>query len=130
MQVLLRCKGSDRIHLVTDNTYWAGLPDGAYEWSEGRTVIKEQQRAYVQGGTLAGSVAAMNYDVGNMVRQVGCSLAEALKMASLTPAKVIGLADHKGSLHAGKDADLIVIDQHVNVYLTMVKGQVIYSTLD
>jgi len=130
MQILLRCKGIDRMHLVTDNTYWAGLPNGAYEWSEGRTVIKEDQRAYVQGGTLAGSVATMNFDVNNMVRHVGCSLLEAVKMASLNPALVIGIADRKGSLEPGKDADLVVIDDDVNVYLTMVKGQEIFVAHD
>lgn len=127
MQILWRCKGVDRIHLVTDNTFWAGLPNGTYEWSEGRTVIKEDQKAFVQGGTLAGSVAAMNFDVGNMVRHAGCSLSEAVKMASLVPAKVIGVADRKGSLEPGKDADLVVIDEDVNVYMTIVKGQVVYK---
>jgi N-acetylglucosamine-6-phosphate deacetylase len=126
MQILCRCKGADRIHLVTDNTYWAGLPNGPYEWSEGRVVIKDDQRVYVKGGTLAGSVASMNFDLANMVRHVGCSLAEAVKMATLNPARVIGVADHKGSLEAGKDADLIIIDADVNVYLTMVKGKVVY----
>lgn len=126
MQILWRCKGPARMHLVTDNTDWAGLPNGAYEWSEGRTVIKEDQRAYVQGGTLAGSVATMNYDVGNMVHHVGCSLSEALTMASLTPATVIGVQDRKGSLAPGKDADLVVIDEQVNVYQTWVKGKQVF----
>jgi N-acetylglucosamine-6-phosphate deacetylase len=129
MQILWRCKGTDHMHLVTDNTYWAGLPNGAYEWSEGRTVIKEDQRAYVQGGTLAGSVATMNFDINNMVQHVGCSLFEAVKMASLNPALLIGIADRKGSLEPDKDADLVVIDDDVNVYLTMVKGQEIFVAL-
>jgi N-acetylglucosamine-6-phosphate deacetylase len=130
VQILLRCKGTDRIHLITDNTFWAGLPNGAYDWTEGRVVIKEDQRAYVKGGTLAGSVATMNFNVGNMVHQVGCSLAEAVKMATLIPARVIGVADRKGSLEAGKDADLVLIDAAVNVYLTMVRGQVVYRRAD
>lgn len=130
MQILWRCKGTDRMHLVTDNTYWAGLTNGAYEWSEGRTVIKEDQRAYVQGGTLAGSVATMNFDVNNMVQHVGCSLLEAVRMASLNPALVIGIADQKGSLEPDKDADLVVIDDDVNVYLSMVKGQEIFVAND
>jgi N-acetylglucosamine-6-phosphate deacetylase len=130
MQVLCRCKGTDRIHLITDNTFWAGLPNGSYEWSEGRVVIKDDQRAYVKGGTLAGSVASMNFDLANMVRHVGCSLAEAVKMATLNPARVIGVVDHKGSLEAGKDADLVIIDADVNVYLTMVKGQIVYRSND
>jgi N-acetylglucosamine-6-phosphate deacetylase len=128
MKVLCRCKGSEFIHLVTDNTYWAGLPNGSYDWSENRVVIKEDQRAYVKGGTLAGSVASLNFDLANMIRHVGCSLAEAIRMATINPAQVIGVADRKGSLEVGKDADLTIIDADVNVYLTMVKGQIVYRS--
>jgi N-acetylglucosamine-6-phosphate deacetylase len=126
MRVLLRCKGTDGVHFVTDNTVWAGMPNGRYEWTGGRTVVKEDNRVYVEGGTLAGSVAPMNFGVGHIVRSTGCLLAEAVKMASLNPALVIGAADRKGSLEPGKDADLVVIDEEVNVYLTMVKGQEVY----
>jgi N-acetylglucosamine-6-phosphate deacetylase len=128
MKVLYRCKGGERIHLVTDNTYWAGLPNGPYDWSENRVVIKEDQRAYVKGGTLAGSVASMNFDIANMIHRVGCSLADAVRMATINPARVIGVADRKGSLEVGKDADLTIIDADVNVYLTMVKGQIVYRS--
>jgi N-acetylglucosamine-6-phosphate deacetylase len=110
---------------VTDNTPWAGLPDGTYP-DGGRTIVKEAGRAYVAGGTLIGSVAAMNVCVRNMVNLVGCSLAEAVQMASLNPARVIGVDDRKGSLEPGKDADLIVIDEDVNVYMTLVRGQEVY----
>ncbi len=130
MQILLRCKGIDQVHLITDNTSWAGRPNGSYAWTEGRVVIKEAQRAYVQGGTLAGSVATLNSNVGNMVRQAGCSLAEAVKMTTLVPARVIGVADRKGSLEVGKDADLVIIDAAVNIYLTMVKGRIVYRQRD
>jgi len=54
------------------------------------------------------------------------SVAEAVKMASLNPALVIGVADRKGSLEPGKDADLVIIDEEVNVHLTMVRGQEVY----
>ena len=64
--------------------------------------------------------------MGNVVRSVGCSLAEAVQMASLNPAAVIGVDDRKGSLKPGKDADLLVIDQEVEVYVTMVKGREVY----
>lgn len=125
MQVLLRCKGVERVHLVTDNTPWAGLPDGTYP-DGARTVVKEAGRAYVAGGTLIGSVAPMNVCVRNMVNLVGCSLAEAVQMASLNPARVICTDEHKGSLAPGKDADLAVIDEDINVYMTMVRGQEVY----
>ena len=125
MQVLLRCKGVDRVHLITDNTPWAGLADGIYRDGE-RTVVKADNRAYVVGGTLVGSVAPMNHCVRNMVRGVGCSLADAVRMASLNPAQVVDVAGRKGSLEPGKDADLVVIDEDVNVYVTMVKGREVY----
>jgi N-acetylglucosamine-6-phosphate deacetylase len=51
-------------------------------------------------------------------------------MASLNPARVIGVDDRKGSLEPGKDADLVVIDEEVEVYMTMVRGQEVYSLLD
>jgi N-acetylglucosamine-6-phosphate deacetylase len=125
MEVLLRCKGVERVHIVTDNTTWAGMPDGEYE-DGSRTIVKESERAYVVGGTLIGSVAPMNLCVRNLVRAVGCSFAEAVRMATLGPATVIGVGDHKGSLEPGKDADLVIIDQEVEVYTTMVRGQVVY----
>ena len=58
-----------------------------------------------------------------MVRSVGCSLADAVRMASLNPSVLIGVDDRKGSLGPGKDADLVVIDEEVEVFMTMVRGQ-------
>jgi N-acetylglucosamine-6-phosphate deacetylase len=126
MKLLLRCKGVDGVHLITDNTIWAGMANGTYQDGE-RTIVKEDSRAYVLGGTLVGSVAPMNRCVGNMVRSVGCSLGKAVRMASLNPAVVVGVDDHKGSLEPGKDADLVVVDEEVEVYMTMVKGQEVYQ---
>jgi N-acetylglucosamine-6-phosphate deacetylase len=125
IEILLRCKGTDRVHLITDNTIWAGVPNGSYEDGD-RTIVKDNLQAYVVDGTLIGSVAPMNLCVANMVRSVGCSLADAVKMATLNPAAVIGVNDRKGSLELGKDADLVVIDEEVQVYITMVGGQVVY----
>lgn len=122
MDILLRCKGMDRVHLITDNTIWAALPNGTYQDGK-RAVVKEDDRAYVVGGTLVGSVAPMKLCVGNMVRSLGCSLTDAIRMASLNPAALIGVDDRKGSLEPGKDADLVIIDEEVEVFMTMVRGQ-------
>jgi len=126
MEILLRCKSVDGIHLVTDNTGYAGLPDGTYQARGGRSIVKEKARAYVVGGTLAGSVAPMNFDVGNVTRSTHCTLAEAVQMATLNPARVIGVVDRKGSLEPGKDADVVIVDEEVNVYLTLVRGREAY----
>jgi N-acetylglucosamine-6-phosphate deacetylase len=125
MNLLLRCKGVDGVHLITDNTIWAGMANGTYQDGE-RTIVKEDARAYVVGGTLVGSVAPMNLCVGNMVHSVGYSLGTAVRMATLNPAVVVGADGRKGSLEPGKDADLVVVDEHVEVYMTMVKGQEVY----
>jgi N-acetylglucosamine-6-phosphate deacetylase len=125
IDILLRCKGVQGVHLVTDNTTWAGMPNGTYRDGD-RTVIKEDRRAFLEGGSLIGSVAPMNACVGNMVHSAGRSLTEAVRMASLNPARVIGADTRKGSLEPGKDADLVVIDEQVNVYMTMVRGREVY----
>ena len=125
MKLLVRCKGIDRVHLITDNTIWAGMPNGTYEDLD-RTIVKEEDRAYVVGGTLVGSVAPLNHCVANMVHLAGCSLQEAVTMATLNPATIIGAQDRKASLAPGKDADLVVIDKEFEVYMTMVKGQEVY----
>lgn len=125
MQILLRCKGPERVHLVTDNAIWAGLPDGSYQ-SGDREVIKEGQRAYVKGGTLIGSVASMDQCVSNIVRLAGCSLSEAVRMASFNAALLIGCEHRKGSIEPGKDADLVILDDHLRVKMTMVKGSILH----
>ena len=126
MDVLLRCKGVAGVHLVSDHTIWTGIANGHYQDGD-RTVVKEDERAYVLGGSLAGGVSPMNAIVRTLVQAVGRTLAEAVQMASANPARVIGALDRKGSLEPGKDADLLVIDEQVNVHLTLVKGQVLYA---
>lgn len=126
MELLVRCKGVESVHIVTDSTLWAGLPDGRYPARGGRTVIKEGTRACVEGGTLFGSVAPMNFAVSYLARSTHCTLAEAVRLATLNPARVIGFDDRKGRLAPGKDADMVIVDEEVNVYLTMAGGRTIY----
>jgi len=125
MKILLRCKGVERIHIITDNTSWAGMPNGTYEDVD-RTIVKEDHRVYAIGGTLVGSVASMDYCIRNLVHSLDLSLAEAVQMASLNPARLIGVQDRKGSLEPGKDADLVVLDEDYKVQMTIVRGQEVY----
>jgi N-acetylglucosamine-6-phosphate deacetylase len=127
MQVLLRCKGAEGVHLITDNTLWAGLEDGEYPVRDGRVIVKDGNKAFVKGGTLMGSVAPLNYAIANVAASTQVSLAEAIRMASLNPARVIGIDDRKGDISPGKDADLVVIDDDVRVHMTMVGGEIVYQ---
>lgn len=128
MKVLLRCLGSDRVALITDAMSGAGLEDGEYNLV-GQAVTVKDGKATLADGTIAGSTATMNQCVRNAYRLLGLSLAEAVKMASLVPARAMGFASRMGSLEVGKDANLTVLDKDGDVRLTFVKGRLVYSNL-
>jgi len=131
MDILIRCKGPDRIAVITDNVPLAGLPDGTYSMFGG-TVVKKDGISRLEGstsatdGTMAGSEWPLNHNIRNLIDLVGVTLLDAIRMATLTPATVIGLTALKGSIEPGKDADLVVIDETIQVCLTMVRGQVVF----
>ena len=126
MHVLVRCLGKDRIVLITDALAGAGLAQGQYDLLGGEVTVKDG-RATLADGTLAGSVVTLDQCVRNVHQQVGVPLAEAVKMASLNPARAMGFANRLGSIAVGKDASLAIIDEQVQVYLTMVRGNIVYS---
>ena len=126
MITLVRCLGTDRVVAITDAMAAAGFGDGDYELV-GKPVSVKNGRATQADGTIAGGASTLNECVDNLHKLVGVSLLEAIKMASLNPAKVIGEDSRIGSIETGKDANLIMIDEDVNVSLTMVKGKVIFE---
>ena len=126
IKLLWRCFGKDRIILITDAIAGAGLPDGEYHLI-GQHVTVKDGRATLDDGTIAGSTATLNRCVCNIHRFTDASLMEAVQMASYNPARLIGAEKDMGSLDAGKLANLAVIDEDVNVMLTMVKGKIVYN---
>lgn len=128
LKILVRCLGPERVVLVTDSMPAAGLPDGKYSLV-GQQVTVQGGIARLADGTLAGSTATMPRCVRTMHRNVGVPLHQTLQMASLNPGRVIGADKVTGSLQLGKKADLVVIDEDVNVYLTMVNGEIVYNRL-
>jgi N-acetylglucosamine-6-phosphate deacetylase len=128
MKVLVRCVGTDRVVLVTDAMAGAGLSDGKYELLGIKVTVRDG-KATQEDGTIAGSAAVMNECVRNIHREVGVPLAQAVKMATLNPARAIGLSNRLGSVGQGKDASLAVIDEDVNIYLTIVRGEIVYNRL-
>ena len=131
MEVLLRCKGPEQVALITDMTDLAGLPDGTYE-TYGRRRVKmgatcrEEGSTEAQDYTIAGSVSSLDHNIGVLVNRMRVPLARAIRMATLTPATIIGAQQHKGSLEPGKDADLVIMDKPGHVILSMVKGNITY----
>ncbi len=126
MKLLYNAKGPDRICLITDAISAAGLEDGEYHLG-GLQVFVRDATARLADGTLAGSTLTMDKAVKNFIAATGCSLPEAVRAASLNPARVLGIADHKGSIEPGKDADLVIFDDEFTVHYTIIGGEVVYA---
>ena len=132
MDIAIRCKGPDRIAIITDLSL-AGAPEGEYPRPErGITIVVKDGIARVKGSnplqdnTMAGSTMMQNVGVRSVLK-LGYSLPIAFRMAALTPARIMGLDKQKGSLEITKDADVIVIDGDVNVKAAYVKGDLLYK---
>lgn len=125
LKVAVQARGVSEMMLITDAMRAAGMPDGEYYLGELKAIVKDGA-ARLEDGTLAGSVLTMATAVRNMVKLVGVSLPEAVAMASLNPARKHGLR-LKGSIAAGKDADLVWLDQDLRVRATLVGGELVHD---
>ena len=79
---------------------------------------------------FAGSVATMNRLVRNMVQLADVSLLDAVRMASTTPARIMGVDNRKGTLAVGKEADIVIFDDQLTIHSTIIGGKLVYSTTD
>ncbi len=131
LKLIYKIKGADRTALITDAMRGAGMPEGEStlgSLKNGLKVIIEDGVAKMPDRTsFAGSVATFDRLVRNMVNMADVSLLEAVRMASTTPARIMGVDNRKGSLAKGKDADIVFFDENIHVSRTMVGGKVVYS---
>ena len=126
VRMVLKAKGIDKVCATTDAMRGAGMPAGVYTFGP-----KDGQEAVVQDGMAvmpdrtgyASSVVRMNDLIKVLIGPVGLSLTDAVKMASMTPAKIIGVDDRMGSLEAGKDANVVIADDKIDVHATIVGGR-------
>lgn len=131
LQLALKIKGSSRIALITDAMRGAGMPEGESilgNKKSGLKVIIEDGVAKLPDRTsFAGSIATTDRLVWNMINLANVTVSEAVRMASSTPARIIGVANRKGSIATGMDADIVIFDQNVSIKSTIVKGTQVYS---
>jgi N-acetylglucosamine-6-phosphate deacetylase len=124
MKLAYKCIGADRLCVISDATNGAGLPEGAhfrmgdieYEVHDGVGMVLDRS-------SFAGSTTLVNEMVPILKNVVGIPLVDAVRMATLTPARVIGFEDRKGSLEAGKDADIAIFEEDFTPWGTMIGGQ-------
>jgi len=122
--ILKSIKGVDKLVLITDSMRAGCMKDGIYDLG-GQEVVVKDNSARLRSGTLAGSVLTLNKAVKNMYEHSTLEIYEVVKMASLNPAKVIGIHKQKGSLSIGKDSDIIIFDDDFNVSKTIVSGEIL-----
>ena len=131
LKLIYKIKGADRTALITDAMRGAGMPEGEStlgSLKNGLKVIIEDGVAKMPDRTsFAGSVATFDRLVRNMVTLADVSLLEAVRMASTTPARIMGVDHRKGVLAKGKDADIVIFDKDINVSRTMVGGTVVFK---
>jgi len=128
LHLLCRAKGVDGIALVTDATAGAGLAaESRFMLGETRCVVRDEVALTENGTTLAGSTSSMIRGVRTMVEVCEVSLVDAVRMASLNPARALKIDGRKGSIFAGADADLVVLTPDLAVRETWVGGQAVYG---
>ena len=110
--------GADRLTLISDSIRCAGLPDGEYE-SGGLKVFLKEGAARLADGTIAGSSATL-LDCVKTAISFGISFDDAVKMASETPANMLGIK--KGRIEKGYDADLLIVDKELGIKTVVIGG--------
>lgn len=130
VEILIRLKGPAGVALVTDAITFAGMPDGGYDVM-GVPILVERGAAFLPDGqTLAGSTLTMARALWNIMAFTGVSLTAAAEMASLTPARTLGLDRDYGSIEPGKVADLAVLGAEGRPAVTVIGGRVVWRKGD
>ncbi|NEW81018.1 MAG: amidohydrolase family protein [Mariniphaga sp.] len=130
--VFYKVKGPEKTIITSDVTSFAALPPGEYKNEEGETIelTKEGMLRYPAQNVLYGSASPISRGVIHIMKVTGCSLGEAIQMASTNPARLYGLTD-RGSIEPGKRADLILFelgDSELTIRKTFVAGNLVYDS--
>lgn len=125
-KVLYTAKGPNRIALITDAVRGAGLKEGTMYGMDQRTVTVRDGASYLPDNTLAGSTLLMNRGLHNFIQATGETLDTLWPTSSLNIARNLNIAHRTGSLEVGKDADVILVDPDINVFLTVARGTIVY----
>ena len=130
LKLAVKCKGFDRLAVVTDAQRGAGMPDGIYAFGSKngtKSIVKNGVATTPDNTGYASSTIQMNQAIRVMRDLADVPLVEAIKMASLVPARIIGVDDQLGSLEVGKIADLVLFNQTIDVHKVIINGKLIES---
>lgn len=122
VKLAYKTKGADNILLITDSMRAKGQTEGESELGGQKVFVKDKQ-ARLENGALAGSVLTFIDAFKNILEFTGCSIEEAVKMSSVNQAREFGLTN-KGQLKVGLDADIVILDETLNVHKTILGGKI------
>jgi N-acetylglucosamine-6-phosphate deacetylase len=125
IQIAYRCKGADRLMLVSDALMGTGLPPGTHTL-DGREIQIGSDVARLPDGTIAGSIITLDRALRNVVEEAGIPIAEAARMAASTPARSLGYGD-RGAIEDGMRADLALLDAEFRCRGTWIAGERVFG---
>jgi N-acetylglucosamine-6-phosphate deacetylase len=132
LKLIYKIKGADRTALITDAMRAAGMPEGESVLGPLKTglkvIVEDGVAKLPDRSSFAGSVSTADRLVRTMTQMADVSLLDAIRMISATPARIMNVDHKKGSIVAGKDADLIIFDENIHIEKTIVAGRVIYDS--
>ncbi|MGF6924718.1 N-acetylglucosamine-6-phosphate deacetylase [Chitinophaga sp. W2I13] len=132
LKLVYKIKGPERTALITDAMRAAAMPEGPSvlgSLKDGLNVLVEDGVAKLPDrSAFAGSVATADRLVLNMVELAAIPLRDAVRMMSETPASILRIQDRKGTLEKGKDADVVIFDDKINIHTTIVNGKIVYTS--
>ncbi|MEY8754462.1 N-acetylglucosamine-6-phosphate deacetylase [Peribacillus frigoritolerans] len=117
---------SERMILITDSLRAKWLEKGTYDLG-GQPVNVDETKATLSDGTLAGSILKMNDSIKNTMEYTDCSMTDIIKMTAENPAKQLRIFDRKGSIQVGKDADLVILNDRLDVEMTFCRGNLAFK---
>lgn len=123
VKIAYKQKGNKRFFLITDAMRAKGMPDGEYDLG-GQNVVVKGSEARLASGALAGSILKMNEGLKNLIAYTGASLDDLWRVTSLNQAIALKIEEDKGSIAIGKDADIVVVDDDIQVLTTIKSGKV------
>ena len=127
IQILLRMKPTHKILLMSDSDAMSAMRPGKYNIKGVINISEKNGLMHLEDGTINSSSKYVLYGIGNLVEKLGVSMEDAIQMASRTPAELMGIQRHKGSILPTKDADLAVIDDEYESIATFVEGELAYD---
>lgn len=113
------------INLVSDAMAALGMPPGTYRLNDFDCHVTDRE-ARLSNGTLAGSILSLDQAVRNFIVYTGCTLSQALATVTITPAQLLSIDHRRGHIAQGMLADLVMLDDLLNVQMTIARGEIVY----